>query len=239
MAAHLCLQAQRGVTARPANRSLPRSYIASPLQQVLTDEKLRNMGQRQQQEPPGEDSFEVPQARTSILRTVTPQSAYGVVDPGVAAMSGTSDKGWHSHGFQSRKEALDAYYQAKQSAAALANQPSAAQEVEPAGAVSEPPQTTLASLVTTASSVSGSISGAIARRVSLLLPEQVKHQPMADAFSPGRPGLKSQLSKMMEEVAQARSEVQNVQSQLSDRSRPGQRHGSISSSVAGSDHAGM
>ena len=64
---------------------------------------------------------------------------------------------------------------------------------------------------------------------------QVRSAAKADTLSPGKPGLKSQLSQMMEEVAQARSEVQEVQSQLSVHSRLGLRSGSAASSLLSSD----
>ncbi len=184
------------------------------------------------------------------------------VDPVVAKSHAPAEYGLLSGDLQSRTAKLDAYYKAKQSpvqAAVHAAEPSStsaactADDAETSGlsvaqrsamfaaleaksgarrASTGLPHTASATAATAGSEVA---PGPPARRVSLLVPESIR-QNKADAFSPGKPGLKSQLSKMMEEVAQARSEVQGLQSQLSVHSRLGQRSGSTASSVAGSDH---
>ena len=163
-------------------------------------------------------------------------------------------------GFPSRTAALDAYYQAKQSL--VQTVPPAAQpwDASPASEDVAPSSLSVAQRAATFAALEAKsdashapqpfphaaggsaitaasheiILGSPARRVSLLVPA-AKTQAKADLLSPGKPGLKSQLSKMMEEVAQARSEVQGLQSQLSVHSRLGQRHGSSASSFAGSD----
>ena len=184
------------------------------------------------------------------------------VDPVVAKSHATAEYGLLSGDLQSRTAKLDAYYKAKQSpvqAALYAAEPSStsaaftADDAETSGlsvaqrsamfaaleaksgarhASAGLPHTASATAATAGSEVA---LGPPARRVSLVVPKSMR-QNKADAFSPGKPGLKSQLSKMMEEVAQARSEVLGLQSQLSMHSRLGQRSGSTASSVAGSDH---
>jgi len=184
------------------------------------------------------------------------------VDPVVAKSHATAEYGLRSGDLQSRTAKLDAYYKAKQSplqAAVHAAEPSStsaaftAEDAETSGLSVAQRSAMFAALeaksgarraptgllhtasATVATAGSEVALGPPARRVSLLVPES-KRQNKADAFSPGKPGLKSQLSKMMEEVAQARSEVQGLQSQLSVHSRLGQRSGSTASSTAGSDH---
>ncbi len=184
------------------------------------------------------------------------------VDPVVAKSHATAEYGLRSGDLQSRTAKLDAYYKAKQSpvqAAVPAAEPSStsaaftSHDAETSGlsvaqrsamfaaleaksgarcASTGLPHTASATGATAGSEIA---LGPPARRVSLVMPESMR-QAKADVFSPGKPGLKSQLSKMMEEVAQARSEVQGLQSQLSVHSRLGQRSGSTASSVAGSDH---
>ncbi|KAL0032399.1 hypothetical protein WJX79_009412 [Trebouxia sp. C0005] len=184
------------------------------------------------------------------------------VDPVVAKSHATAEYVLLSGDLQSRTAKLDAYYKAMQSpvqAAVHAAEPSSssatftADDAETSGLSVAQRSAMFAALEAksgarrastglphtasaTATAAAGEVAlGLPARRVSLVVPESMR-QNKADAFSPGKPGLKSQLSKMMEEVAQARSEVQGLQSQLSVRSRLGQMSGSTASSVAGSDH---
>lgn len=58
-------------------------------------------------------------------------------------------------------------------------------------------------------------------------------QSEVDALSPGLPGLQSQLSKMMQEVSQARNEVQGLRSELDHSTLQNQKSGSFS--LAGRD----
>jgi len=184
------------------------------------------------------------------------------VDPVVARSNATAEYGLLSGDLQSRTAKLDAYYEAKQSpvqaalpvaeplstSAAFTSDDAAMSGLSVAqrsamfaaleaksGARRASTGLPHAASATAATAGSEVVLGPPARRVSLVVPESMR-QNKADAFSPGKPGLKSQLSKMMEEVAQARSEVQGLQSQLSVHSRLGQRSGSTASSVAGSDH---
>jgi len=182
------------------------------------------------------------------------------VDPVVAKSHATAEYGLLSGDLQSRTAKLDAYYKAKQSpvqAAVHGAEPSStsaaftSHDAETSGlsvaqrsamfaaleakSGARRASTGLPHTATAATAGSEVALGPPARRVSLLVPESIR-QNKADAFSPGKPGLKSQLSKMMEEVAQARSEVQGLQSQLSVHSRLGQRSGSTASSMAGSNH---
>ena len=53
-------------------------------------------------------------------------------------------------------------------------------------------------------------------------------QSEVDALSPGLPGLQSQLSKMMQEVSQARNEVQGLRSELDHSTLQSQKSGSFS-----------
>lgn len=162
-------------------------------------------------------------------------------------------------GFPSRTAALDAYYQAKQSleTSLPSEQPLNAsptpEHVAPSRLSVAHRAATIAALEAKSdashapvphaaggSPISAAsheiILGSPARRVSLVVPNTAaRTQTKADALSPGQPGLKSQLSKMMEEVAQARSEVLGLQSQLSVHSRLGQRRGSSVASVADTD----
>ena len=215
------------------------------------------------QEPPNDDSFELthvtdPMGSQTAMMQPVGLSHSPSVDPVVAKSHATAEYGLLSGDLQSRTAKLDAYYKAKQSpvqAALHAPEPSStsaaftshdaetsglsvAQRLAMFAALEAKSGARRAStgLPHTASATAGSevALGPPARRVSLLVPESMR-QTKADAFSPGKPGLKSQLSKMMEEVAQARSEVQGLQSQLSVHSRLGQRNGSTASSVAGSD----
>lgn len=165
--------------------------------------------------------------------------------------------------YQSRSKALDEYYKAKQAAASLASQQPAADTAiitassseseegsiaSPQAQIASPVASRIAALDRLASQSSSlfapkvngkrsageEIVGLPARRVSLNLSvPQTRGQ--VDAFSPGKPGLKSQLSKMMEEVAQARSEVQGLHSQLSMHSRLGIRSASTASSLISGD----
>ena len=280
---NMILQAAAGLMATPVKltgrSSLPSSYAPPPVQQASPDRNLlRSVSWAQQselQEPPHEDSFEAPHMPASHLPAVpcTP-AMLPVTLPCIAihqgaAMAVGSDQGLHSGGgFQSRKEALDAYYKAKQTAVESGAQSTATSAAPEARAAvmepgMQPPPVTEAASATTLGQVGGAekivgtsalrmlfvpsapapsssiqvIVGPPARRVSLVLPQPAQaQQPKTDAFSPGKPGLKSQLSKMMEEVAQARNEMQGLQSQLSVHSRLGPRSGSsTASSVAGSD----
>ncbi len=215
------------------------------------------------QEPPYDDSFELTHVTDpTVLRSQTAMmqpvglSHSPSVDPVVAKSHATAEYGLLAGDLQSRTAKLDAYYKAKQSpvqAAVHAAEPSStlaaftSDDAETSGlsvaqqsamfakSGARRASTGLPHTVSAATAGSEVALGPLARRVSLLVPEPMR-QNKADAFSPGKPGLKSQLSKMMEEVAQARSEVQGLQSQLSVHSRLGQRSGSTASSMAGSDH---
>lgn len=154
---------------------------------------------------------------------------------GSGAANAASVDGALLNGSQSRREALNAYYRAQQGAPVENAVP---QESSSAPSFTAP--------LTTHSLASQSSSGSVtypaaqqvlglpARRVSLLVP-QPRSEAQADPLTPGKPGLRSQLSQMMQEVAQARSEVQEVQSQLSVHSRLGLRSGSTASSLVSSD----
>lgn len=54
------------------------------------------------------------------------------------------------------------------------------------------------------------------------------NQPEVETLSPGLPGLQSQLSKMMQEVSQARNEVQGLRSELDHSTLLSQKSGSFS-----------
>ena len=166
---------------------------------------------------------------------------------------------------QSRSKALDDYYKAKQAAASVVSQKPAVHSAAAAASnlvseegsvvslqpqVANPVATRVAALDSLASqdspmfapkingkrSAGEEIVGLPARRASLNLSvPQARGQVKVDAFSPGKPGLRSQLSKMMEEVAQARSEVLGLQSQLSAHSRLGFRSSSTASSLVSGD----
>ncbi|DBA96586.1 hypothetical protein WJX77_007571 [Trebouxia sp. C0004] len=219
------------------------------------------------QEPPHDDSFELAhitdpmvlhtpdiRSQTALMQPVG-LALSPPVDPVVAKSGATAKYGSLSGDFQTQTAKLDAYYKAKQSPVqaepsstsaactshdAETSDLSVAQRSAMFAALEAKSGARQAStgLPRAESATAGSevALGPPARRASLVVPESMR-QNKAHAFSPGKPGLKSQLSKMMEEVAQARSEVQGLQSQLSVHSRLGQRSGSTASSVAGSDHS--
>lgn len=200
------------------------------------------------------------QSPTALVQPIaslySPPQDHATAKPGAMNEYGLLSGG----GFPSRTAALDAYYQAKQSlvqSSLPSEQPlnaspkpehfapsrlSVAQRAATFAALEAKSDASHAPVPHAAggSPISAAsheiILGSPARRVSLVVPNTAaRTQTKADALSPGQPGLKSQLSKMMEEVAQARSEVLGLQSQLSVHSRLGQRRGSSAASVADSD----
>ena len=75
------------------------------------------------------------------------------------------------------------------------------------------------------------LRGVKALSASLALPSYGSvslQQSEVDALSPGLPGLQSQLSKMMQEVSQARNEVQGLRSELDHSTLQSQKSGSFS-----------
>ena len=235
--------------------SLPSTYAApSAIQGAAGAKIVRSVSWAQQlelQQIPHDDSYDSPHmdhGRPPAMPvraagdTSTAKSARGVHGADRALPAGSA---------QSRREALDAYYRVKQAAAPVPPQraatfAAAASLADVASQESSSAPLTIAPLNTHGASPSGlasqsssasvvfhaaeDIAGPPARRASLLL-AQARSQLKADALNPGKPGLKSQLSQMMEEVAQARCEVQEVQSQLSVHSRLGLRSGSTASSL--------
>ena len=246
------------------HNSLPSTYAApSAPQGVAGSRILRSVSwapQLELQEPPHNDSYDsysphmdahmghgLPPAMPGLAAT-RPTPLMRTVGDSTAKLTSSVP----SDIDQARREALTAYYKAKQAAAPLPAQQAAtsAAPASVADAVSHgsslpiaPPNTHVASpsglagLCSSAGVVrhaAEEIMGPPARRASVLM-SQVRSAAKADTLSPGKPGLKSQLSQMMEEVAQARSEVQEVQSQLSVHSRLGLRSGSTASSLLSSD----
>ena len=247
-----------------AHSSLPTTYAAFAAKQASPQANLfRNASwgrQSELQEPPHDDTFDLPSASTASLPGMrhhemlqphramvnVPASSHqhvvisdSLISQGAVVSTG-SNSNLPAGGFvRSRKEALDAYYMAKlPSLPSVSHQPAAfnSSGAKPAGAASGAGQLQLVSASSVMAPGAEGETGhdVTVRRVSLMLPE-TKHDVRADAFSPGKPGLKSQLSKMMEEVAQARSEVQGLQNQLSVHSRLGHKMGSSASSLADSD----
>lgn len=269
----LLMQAALDSSATATNKlgthsSLPSTHAApSAASQKAADAKiLRSVSWARQlelQEPPHDDSYDSPHMAAHMGQEVPPAvpgcrpASFLHPGDGDGAVSAASGDGGLLNDSRSRRQALDAYYKAKQAAAPLTPQPEVVSATPAAfmGTVSQegslaPPfsaqstahSVTSSGLASQSSSASAAwhaaqeVVGPPARRVSLSLP-QTKAQAGADALTPGKPGLKSQLSQMMQEVAQARSEVQGVQSQLSVHSRLGLRSGSTASSFVGSDFA--
>ena len=242
--------------------SLPSTHAVPSAPQGVTGSRiLRSVSWAQQlelQEPPHDDSYDSPDMDVHVSHALPPaMPGMMAVMPSPLRAGGGGDGTRNaasavlSDSWQSRREALTAYYKAKQAAASLPPQPAAASAALASGANAVPrgsflaaPSTaystnprSLASQRSTANvqrSTAEEIVGPPARRASLLM-AQARSEAKADALSPGKPGLKSQLSQMMEEVAQARSEVQEVQSQLSVHSRLGLRSSSAASSLLSSD----
>lgn len=249
-----------------AHNSLPSTHAApSAPQGVAGSRILRSVSwapQLELQEPPYDESYESPHmdAHTGLgLPPAMPRLAAPRPTPLLRTAGDSTVKSTRtvpSDSFQGRREALTAYYKAKQAAAPSPTQQAAtsAAVASLADAVSHessspisspiaPPNThvaspsSLAGLGSSASETRHAAEETVdppARRASLLM-SQARSAAKADALNPGKPGLKSQLSQMMEEVAQARSEVQEVQSQLSVHSRLGLRTGSTASSLLSSD----
>ena len=247
--------------------SLPPTRAApSAPQEVAGSRILRSVSWAQQLEllePAHDDSYDspnmdahmghgLPPAMPGMMATrPSPFRAVGGDGDGVSDGTMSSTCALLGESCQTRREALTAYYKAKQAAAPLLPQPAAASaapasvaDAVPQGSSSAPPPTayftnlsTLASQRSSANvnrCIAEEIVGPPARRASLVM-AQARSEANADALSPGKPGLKSQLSQMMEEVAQARSEVQEVQSQLSVHSRLGLRSGSTATSLLSSE----
>ena len=248
--------------------------MPSPQQEVAS--KIRRSvswaRQLELQEPPHDDSFDSPHMAPHMAYNPLPStpgalaSQAGSVSQPTAKASASAqgtELALPSESQQSLREGLDAYYKAKQTAAALLSQ-EAATAAAPASFTNAAPRegssasvqaaktatvgsriAALETLATQAGSVivpEGSlrhggteeILGLPARRASLTMPLN-RTWGSADLLSPGKPGLKSQLVKMMEEVAQARSEVQGLQSELSVQSRLGLRSSSIANSLISSN----
>lgn len=232
----------------------------SALQEVAGSRILRSVSWAQQlelQEPPHDDSYDSPHMDAHMhhglphampdMAAMRP-SSLRAGGGGAGDDTASSARAVPGDSIQSRREALTAYYKAKQAAAPLPAQqpatsaaPVSVTDAVPQGSSSAPPPAAHVPNLSTVGSQRSSvivncymaeeIVGPPARRASL----QARSTARADALSPGKPGLKSQLSQMMDEVAQARSEVQEVQSQLSTHSRLGLRSGSTASSLLSSD----
>lgn len=245
--------------------SLPSTYAAPSAPQGVAGSKImRSVSWAQQlelQELPHDDSYDSPHMHAHMSHGLPPTVPGTAATRPTVRVAGNSDSTVRSASAEnvdsdrSRREALTEYYKAKQAAATLLSQqaaapaaPASVTDAVPNESSSASPSTaqlnshvaSASSLVSQSSSASVNRSaaedvvGPPASRRSLLM-AQARSQARADALSPGKPGLKSQLSQMMEEVAQARSEVQEVQSQLSVHSRLGLRSGSMASSLMSND----
>ena len=149
----------------------------------------------------------------------------------------------HAHALEVQRQGLNAYYREKAAAeqAAYAEAMAYAKQIQQQQQAqdSAPLPSLSAELSDPADTMPGMYGDSVLERLrgvkamasSLTLPSYGSvnlKQAEVETLSPGLPGLQSQLSKMMQEVSQARNEVQGLRSELDHSTLLSQKSGSFS-----------